>query len=170
VRASAGPTVQLDWLQKVQEEKAGPERATIQCDRQSAALIQTMNAIAPLVGEEPLTRPASEETELAPGGMTESIRTILADAGEPLTASEIRGRLEQKGFDLKAYSNLLANTHTLRRGGQTETAEPGQLETAAVGNQVGERGGGWQRQRAHGRRSRYTLLAQPSFVRPIDFG
>jgi hypothetical protein len=46
-------------LQKAPEEKAGFERAAIECDRQIAALIQTMNAIAPLVGEEPVTLPAS---------------------------------------------------------------------------------------------------------------
>lgn len=102
-------------LQKVQEEKAGLQRAAIDCDRQIAALIQTMNAIAPLVGAEPLTPPASEETDMAPGGMTDSIRSILTEAGEPLTASEIRDRLEQKGFDIKSYSNPLANIHTILR-------------------------------------------------------
>ena len=102
-------------LQKVQEEKAGLELAAIQCDRQVAALIQTMNAIAPLVGELPLTLPASEEAEIAAVGMTDSIRTILTEAGEPLTASEIRDRLEQKGLDIKSYSNPLANIHTILR-------------------------------------------------------
>jgi hypothetical protein len=61
-----------------------------------------MNAIAPLVGEKPLTPPAGEETEMAPGGMTDGIRAALTEAGEPLTASEIRDRLEQKGFDMKS--------------------------------------------------------------------
>ena len=37
-------------LQKVQEEKAGLQCAAVHCDRQIAALIQTMNAIAPLAG------------------------------------------------------------------------------------------------------------------------
>jgi DNA-binding PadR family transcriptional regulator len=102
-------------LQKVQEEKAGLQRAAIHCDRQIAALIQTMNAIAPLVGEEPLTLPASEEAEMAAVGMTDSIRAILTEAREPLTASEIRDRLERKGFDVKSYSNPLANIHTILR-------------------------------------------------------
>jgi hypothetical protein len=102
-------------LQKVQEEKAGLQRAVVERDRQIAALIQTMNAIAPLVGEEPLTLPANEGTDIAPGGMTDGIRTILTEAGEPLTASEIRDRLQQKGFDMKSYSNPLANIHTILR-------------------------------------------------------
>jgi len=85
-------------LQKVQEEKAGLQCAAVHCDRQIAALIQTMNAIAPLVGEEPLTLPASEETEMAPGGMTDSIRNILTEAGEPLTAAEIRDLFRAEGI------------------------------------------------------------------------
>ncbi|MGA3237866.1 MAG: hypothetical protein ABSG03_16350 [Bryobacteraceae bacterium] len=74
-----------------------------------------MHAIAPLVGEEPVTLPTSAEAELAPGGMTESIRNILTEAGEPLTASEIRDGLERKGFDMRSYSNPLANIHTILR-------------------------------------------------------
>jgi hypothetical protein len=72
-----------------------------------------MNAIAPLVGAEAL--PAAQEPETAPGGLTDSIRAILTEAGEPLTASEIRAGLEAKGFDMKAYSNPLANIHTILR-------------------------------------------------------
>ena len=102
-------------LQKVQEEKAGLLRAAALCDQQISALIQTMNAIAPLVGAEPLPAPAAAETEAGPGGPTDSIRAILTEAGEPLTATEIREKLEAKGFDMKSYSNPLANIHTILR-------------------------------------------------------
>src|ERR1700678_3396286 len=88
-------------LAKVQDEKAGLQRAVTLCDQQIAALIQTMNAIAPLIGAEPTKLPAGEETETGQGGMTDSIRAILTEAGEPLTASEIRDRLEAKGIDIK---------------------------------------------------------------------
>lgn len=93
-------------LARVLEEKAGLLQAFTRCEQQIGALIQTMNAIAPLVGAEPLP---------APEGLTDSIRAILTEAGEPLTASEIRDGLVAKGFDMKAYANPLANIHTILR-------------------------------------------------------
>jgi hypothetical protein len=102
-------------LKNVQEEKAGLLRTAALCDQQINALIQTMNAIAPLVGAEPLPAPAGAETEAGPGGLTDTIRAILTEAGEPLTATEIRVKLEAKGIDMKSYSNPLANIHTILR-------------------------------------------------------
>lgn len=102
-------------LKKVQEEKAGLLRAATLCDQQITALIQTMNAIAPLVGASPVPAVVGPEAELAPAGLTDSVRAILTEAGEPLTASEIRDRLEAKGLDMKSYSNPLANVHTILR-------------------------------------------------------
>jgi DNA-binding PadR family transcriptional regulator len=102
-------------LEKVQQEKASLERAAMLCDRQIGALIQTMNAIAPLVGAEPTPLPALQGAKPAPADLTDSIRAILTDAGEPLTATEIRTALEAKGFDMKSYSNPLANIHTILR-------------------------------------------------------
>jgi len=96
-------------LQKVQEQKSTLHRAILDCDTQIAALVQTMNAIAPLIGAETLKPPGEE------AGMTDCIRAILTEAGAPLTASEIRGRLEAQGFDMKSYSNPLANIHTILR-------------------------------------------------------
>jgi hypothetical protein len=68
-----------------------------------AALKQTIAAIAPLVGE------------AVPSGLTDAIRTILAKADGPLSASEIRDRLSGMGFDMKSYSNPLATIHTILR-------------------------------------------------------
>ena len=68
-----------------------------------AALKQTIAAIAPLVGE------------TAPSGLTDAVRKILAEADEPLAASEIRDRLSTMGFDMKSYSNPLATIHTILR-------------------------------------------------------
>src|ERR1035437_2719324 len=90
-------------LQRVREEKAELERALALRDQQIAALLQTMIAIAPLAGEEPPEVPAAAETETPPVGMTDAIRTILSKAREPLTAGEIRDRLEDMGFDMKSY-------------------------------------------------------------------
>jgi hypothetical protein len=102
-------------LLTLREEKAELERTIANRDAQMAALIQTMNAIAPLVGEKPVNDPSIVETENPPAGMTGCIRTILSKAGEPLSASEIRDKLESIGFDMKSYSNPLATIHTILR-------------------------------------------------------
>ena len=85
-----------------------------------AALKQTIAAIAPLVGE------------TAPSGLTDAVRKILAEADEPLAASEIRDRLSTMGFDMKSYSNPLATIHTiLRRLTESDEAhvqKPGKVE------------------------------------------
>ena len=111
-------------LEKLQEEKAQLKRSLDDCDKQIAALIQTINALAPLVGEEPIAAP---EPEAPPAGMTDSIRGILAEAKEPLSAAEIRDLLETMGFDMKSYSNPLATVHTVLRrlteSGETEAQE-----------------------------------------------
>jgi aspartokinase len=72
-------------------------------EAEAAALRQTIAAIAPLVNES------------APSGLTDAIRAILAKAGEPLSASDIRDRLADMGFDMKSYSNPLATIHTILR-------------------------------------------------------
>lgn len=112
-------------LAKVQEEKAQFQREIAARDQQIAALVQTMNAIAPLVGERAIEVPAGTEGEPPAVGMTDSIRAILKEAGEPLTASEVRERLETAGFDMKSYSNPLATIHTVLR----RLTDAGELET-----------------------------------------
>ena len=109
-------------LARVQAEKAGLEQAIDERDRQIAALLQTMTAIAPLVGEEPPAAPALDPPVT---GMTGCIRRILTEAREPLTAGEVRDRREEIGFDLKSYSNALATIHTILR----RLAESGEVET-----------------------------------------
>src|ERR1035437_5514839 len=121
-------------LQRVREEKAELERALALRDQQIAALLQTMIAIAPLAGEEPPEAPAAAETETPPVGMTDAIRTILSKAREPLTAGEIRDRLEDTGFDMKSYSNPLATIHTvLRRLTESEKVDVHESSPAAAG-------------------------------------
>jgi hypothetical protein len=109
-------------LARVQQEKASLSSQLEQCDQQIVALVQTMRAIAPLVGEEP---PAAGEAEAPHGGMTDCVRAILKKAAEPLTASEIRESLEAVGFDMKSYSNPLATIHTVLR----RLGESGEVET-----------------------------------------
>jgi hypothetical protein len=72
-------------------------------EAEAAALRQTIAALAPLVGENSAT------------GLTDAIRSILAKAEEPLSASEIRDLLAGMGFNVKSYSNPLATIHTILR-------------------------------------------------------
>jgi hypothetical protein len=72
-------------------------------DAETAALRLTIAALAPLVGEGSST------------GLTDAIRSILAQADEPLSAGDIRDRLAALGFDMKSYSNPLATIHTILR-------------------------------------------------------
>jgi hypothetical protein len=46
-------------------------------------------------------------------GMTELARVTLEEAYMPLSASELKQRMEAKGFDFSKYSNPLASIHTV---------------------------------------------------------
>ena len=119
-------------LQKLQREQAELDLLRVERDKQIAALIKTMNAIAPLIGEEPM--PAADGKEAPTAGMTDCIRTILAQADEPLSAAEIRDRLSAMGFDMKSYSNALATVHTiLRRLAEAVEVEPLKLNVPLPG-------------------------------------
>ena len=102
-------------LEKLQRERAELIRGLAECDRQIAALIQTLNAMAPLAGEKPSDAPSNPGGEFTPPGLTDSIRSILAGASEPLTAAGIRDHLATLGFAASDYSNLLATIHTILR-------------------------------------------------------
>ena len=78
-------------------------RELARLEAEAAALRQTIAALAPLVGEPSSTR------------LTDAIRSILAKAEEPLSASEIRDQLAGMGFDMRSYSNPLATIHTVLR-------------------------------------------------------
>src|SRR5262249_4213201 len=115
-------------LEKLRQEKAGFEHAIAGCDQQIAALIQTMNAIAPLVGEQPVA-----DSETLAHGMTDCIRAILIRAEEPMSAAEIRDSLAEMGFDMESYSNPLATIHTiLRRLTESEEVETAQEMNLAM--------------------------------------
>src|SRR6476620_5963777 len=45
-------------------------------------------------------------------GLTDACRTVMRNAGQPVTPSDVRDRLGSVGFDLDAYSNPLAAIHT----------------------------------------------------------
>ncbi len=64
-------------------------------------------------------------------GMTDAIRWIFGTRKEPLTASDVRDKLSEAGFDLSEYKNPMACVHTiLKRLVQaeqvkTQTPQPG---------------------------------------------
>jgi len=109
-----------EWFRNAKTEMARLIKENLEAQREIdsrnqeiAALQQTMKAIAPLAGEE-APEPAIDP-EHPPGGMTDSIRAILKNACEPLSAAEIRECLEAMGFDMNSYSNPLATIHTVLR-------------------------------------------------------
>lgn len=95
-------------------------------DAEATALRQTIAALAPLVGE------------VSSAGLTDAVRSILAQADEPLSASDIRDRLAALGFDMKSYSNPLATIHTILRR-LTETDEANVQKHSKVEPILGKR-------------------------------
>jgi len=97
-------------LHRIQGHKADLLGQLGEIDKQIAALVRTVNALAPLVGEEPENPP-----EPTSSGITDRIRSILNETVEPLTPTQIRSLLEDAGCDLKSYSNPLSTIHTVLR-------------------------------------------------------
>jgi len=68
-------------------------------------------------------------TATAPWGLTDACRTVLRNAGGPMTAAEVRDRLAVIGFDLSRYANALAALHTTLK----RLAQAGEVAAAAAG-------------------------------------
>lgn len=82
-------------------ERAVAERTTL--DARIAQLKQTIATLTRLCGLTPTV----------PFGLTEACRLILRNAGAPMTALQMRDRLETIGFDTDKYANGLAAIHTV---------------------------------------------------------
>jgi hypothetical protein len=82
------------------QELAG-RRAEI--EERLAQLTETIGTLTKLCGLTPTV----------PWGLTDACRTILRNAGRPMTPVEIRNRLAAIGFDLSRYANDLASIHTV---------------------------------------------------------
>ena len=96
-------------------ERGIAERAVL--DARIAQLQQTINTLSRLCGLQPTV----------PWGLTDACRTLLRNAGRPLSAVEIRARLTSIGFDLNRYSNPLAAIHTVLK----------RLDESGVGDRPG---------------------------------
>jgi len=84
-------------------EELGRQRAAI--DERLMQLTQSIGTLTKLCGFAPTI----------PWGLTDACRTVLRNAGVPMSPTEIRDRLAAIGFDLSKYSNELAAIHTVLR-------------------------------------------------------
>ena len=84
-------------------EELGRQRAAL--DARLTQLAQSIGTLCKLCGLVPSM----------PWGLTDACRTILRNAGIPMSPTEVRDRLFAIGFDLAKYSNELAAIHTVLR-------------------------------------------------------
>lgn len=98
-------------LQVLQQHREELQRQLAETDKKMSSLAKTLSALAPLAGEEPPPSPPDPGS----GGITDRIRSILRQSGEPLSPVQIRDLLEEAGCDLNGYVNPLSTIHTVLR-------------------------------------------------------
>ena len=81
-------------------ETLGEDRQHI--DKRLSELAQTISTLSRLCGFVPTV----------PWGLTDACRTVLRNAGRPMTPVDVRDRLRAIGFDLSKYTSELAAVHT----------------------------------------------------------
>src|SRR5260370_23337266 len=97
-------------LEKALEHESNAEKQLAFCKSKVARLTQKIIQLAIASDDQKLIG-AVKET-----GLTDAVRTVLRAADQPLTAPEIRKRLEEIGFDVQLYQNFLATLYlTLER-------------------------------------------------------
>jgi hypothetical protein len=84
-------------------EELGRQRAAV--DARLTQLAQSIGTLMKLCGFVPTV----------PWGLTDACRTVLRNAGIPMSPTEVRDRLSAIGVDLSKYSNELAAIHTVLR-------------------------------------------------------
>ena len=84
-------------------EELGRQRVVL--DARLAQLAQSIGTLMRLLGF----------ATVMPWGLTDACRTVLRNAGVPMSPTEVRDRLEVIGVDLTKYSNELAAIHTVLR-------------------------------------------------------
>ena len=84
-------------------EQLGRQRAEL--DARLTQLTQSIGTLMKLCGFVPTI----------PWGLTDACRTVLRNAGIPMSPTEVRDRLAAIGVDLSKYSNELAAIHTVLR-------------------------------------------------------
>jgi hypothetical protein len=107
-------------------ESLGEERQKI--DKRLSELAQTIGTLSRLCGL----------TSTVPWGLSDACRTVLRNAGTPMTPVDVRDRLQSIGFDLSKYASDLAAVHTTLK----RLNEAGELRFIAS---AGQRAYLWQR-------------------------
>lgn len=108
-------------------EALGEQRRQI--DKRLSELAQTIGTLSRLCGI----------AATVPWGLTDACRTVLRNAGGPVTPVEVRDRLLGIGVDLSRYSSGLAAVHTTLK----RLNEAGELRFIANGG--GRRAYIWER-------------------------
>jgi hypothetical protein len=100
-------------------EALSQQRAEL--DKRLSELHETIGALTRLCGYTPTI----------PWGLTDAVRVVLMRADRPMTATDVRDRLQVIGFDSSKYSSILSAVHTilkrLHKAGDTRfvAREPG---------------------------------------------
>ena len=96
------PAIMKAWvdLQEAQEQER-------QLTLKKAQLKQTIDAIFPLAFPDFKT-----EVDITSMTLADTIRLVVKSCGRPVSVKEMRGKLQDLGFDLSKYSNVLASIHT----------------------------------------------------------
>lgn len=108
-------------------EALGGERQRI--DQRLSELAHTIGTLSRLCGFTPTV----------PWGLTDACRTVLRNAGKPMTPVEVRDRLRAIGCDLSRYTSELAAVHTTLK----RLNEAGELRFVA--GAMGKRAYVWER-------------------------
>jgi hypothetical protein len=101
-------------LQARKRELAGLLKQRQAIDQKMAQLQPIINHLEGLCRElgDRAAKENAVKVELTTG-LTELARVTLEEAYMPLSASEVKQRMEAKGFDFSKYSNPLASIHTV---------------------------------------------------------
>ncbi len=98
-------------------EALGEQRRAI--DKRLSELAQTISTLSRLCGI----------AATVPWGLTDACRTVLRNAGGPMTPVEVRDRLQGIGVDLSRYASELTAVHTtlkrLNEAGELRFIEQG---------------------------------------------
>jgi len=122
-------------LQNLHTQKANQEGLLEKTNARIEALTKTYNAIAPLVGKQPI--PSLKDSlinagidELKAAGISVAVRAILdAHTEESFNAVAVRDQLGRKGWSWDHYVNPLSTIYTVL----TRLAESGAAKETAVG-------------------------------------
>ena len=104
-------------LEGLRSGKANIEAHLAKINIQIDSLVQTHNALAPLLGEPLLPANSAADTSLeslASASISHRVRSVLdANVGESFTATTMRDRLALQGWDWSKYVNPNATLHTV---------------------------------------------------------